>query len=210
MEFQTIICLERVSWFLLIRFSTSITQYHENIGVRNSGYPKVIFKQSQCTVTAKIAEPGNGVQASDHVHLTTQSVYTQSETWCVCSPPGHNTPTSMSGPLALLPFESESATCNWISREEEEEDVSKRYISLELYQREEAKVQAWVNLQKAKAEAQSRKLEVRPQTIGQANRVGVISHVFAFAILDYNDKAIKRFNVRNIAEQYAVFHVVYF
>lgn len=28
------------------------------------------------------------------------------------------------------------------------------------YQREEAKIQAWVNLQNAKAEAQSRKLEV--------------------------------------------------
>jgi hypothetical protein len=29
------------------------------------------------------------------------------------------------------------------------------------YQREEAKIQAWINLESAKAEAQSRKLEVK-------------------------------------------------
>ncbi|KAI3786230.1 hypothetical protein L1987_45365 [Smallanthus sonchifolius] len=106
------------------------------------------------------------------------------------SPPRHTTPASMSGPLALsssfdiagcklLPFES----CNWSSREEEEEDVSKSLRHFECpktippcawdkeekarshlrYQREEAKIQAWVNLQNAKAEAQSRKLEVKIQ-----------------------------------------------
>lgn len=32
--------------------------------------------------------------------------------------------------------------------------------SISRYQREEAKIQAWVNLQNAKAEAQSKKLEV--------------------------------------------------
>jgi hypothetical protein len=34
------------------------------------------------------------------------------------------------------------------------------------YQREEAKIQAWVNLQNAKAEAQSRKLEVFSHAFG--------------------------------------------
>jgi hypothetical protein len=34
------------------------------------------------------------------------------------------------------------------------------------YQREEAKIQAWVNLQNAKAEAQSRKLEVFSYAFG--------------------------------------------
>jgi hypothetical protein len=33
------------------------------------------------------------------------------------------------------------------------------------YQREEAKIQAWVNLESAKAEAQSRKLEVKPNSV---------------------------------------------
>ncbi|KAI3759809.1 hypothetical protein L6452_07882 [Arctium lappa] len=127
------------------------------------------------------------------------------------SPPRHNTPANMSGPLALLnpsssfdiaelqechlaklqletPFDS--VACNWSSREEEEEDVSKSLRHFEMnnectksiqepracawdeegknkshlrYQREEAKIQAWVNLQNAKAEAQSRKLEVKIQ-----------------------------------------------
>ncbi|KAI3727384.1 hypothetical protein L1987_67198 [Smallanthus sonchifolius] len=100
----------------------------------------------------------------------------------------------MSGPLALsssfdiagcklLPFES----CNWSSREEEEEDVSKSLrhfecpkpippsASASAWDKEEKarshlscviwlvtgtkEIQAWVNLQNAKAEAQSRKLE---------------------------------------------------
>ncbi|CAH8337520.1 unnamed protein product [Eruca vesicaria subsp. sativa] len=79
----------------------------------------------------------------------------------------------------------------WNSREEEEEEISKslRHIDMESElrrsvsesraalwdgeddkikfcqrnQREEAKIQAWVNLQNAKAEAQSRKLEVKIQ-----------------------------------------------
>uniref|UniRef100_A0A5B7AX67 Remorin C-terminal domain-containing protein n=1 Tax=Davidia involucrata TaxID=16924 RepID=A0A5B7AX67_DAVIN len=83
----------------------------------------------------------------------------------------------------------DSVTSNWSSREEEEEDISKslRYCDISnecrksvsesracaweeeknkcclRYQREEAKIQAWVNLQSAKAEAQSRKLEVKIQ-----------------------------------------------
>ncbi|XP_071711928.1 uncharacterized protein [Rutidosis leptorrhynchoides] len=89
------------------------------------------------------------------------------------------------------PFDS--VTCNWSSREEEEADVSKSLRHFEMnnecvkhipdptkpcdweeeeeekikshlkYQREEAKIQAWVDLQNAKAEAQSRKLEVKIQ-----------------------------------------------
>ncbi|XP_062156262.1 uncharacterized protein LOC133864077 [Alnus glutinosa] len=84
----------------------------------------------------------------------------------------------------------DSVTSNWSSREEEEEEVSKSLRHFETdpgcrksvsdsraaaweeeentkfclrYQREEAKIQAWVNLQNAKAEAQSRKLEVKIQ-----------------------------------------------
>ncbi|KAI4329027.1 hypothetical protein L6164_021334 [Bauhinia variegata] len=80
----------------------------------------------------------------------------------------------------------DSVTSNWSSREEEEEEISKslrhnasqktgsecRTATWEeeektkcclRYQREEAKIQAWVNLQSAKAEAQSRKLEVKIQ-----------------------------------------------
>nr|AGC39093.2 remorin-2 protein [Dimocarpus longan]AGN88926.1 remorin-2 protein [Dimocarpus longan] len=83
----------------------------------------------------------------------------------------------------------DSVTTNWSSREEEEEDISKSLRHFETgnvrksvsdsravaweeeektkcclrYQREEAKIQAWVNLQSAKAEAQSRKLEVKIQ-----------------------------------------------
>ncbi|XP_072982940.1 uncharacterized protein [Typha latifolia] len=79
----------------------------------------------------------------------------------------------------------------WSSREEEEEEVSKSLRHLEIsggrksiaesracaweeeertkscirYQREEARIQAWVNLQCAKAEAQSRKLEVKIQNM---------------------------------------------
>ncbi|KAL4584473.1 hypothetical protein LXL04_009075 [Taraxacum kok-saghyz] len=125
------------------------------------------------------------------------------------SPPPNNTP-AMSGPLSLMDPSSsfdigelhechlaklqlgtqfDSVTCNWSSREEEEEDVSKSLRHYEMnndclkaitepkacpweeektkthlrYQREEAKIQAWVNLQNAKAEAQSRKLEVKIQ-----------------------------------------------
>ncbi|XP_015068229.1 uncharacterized protein LOC107012814 isoform X2 [Solanum pennellii] len=94
--------------------------------------------------------------------------------------------------LAKLQFgtQFDSVTTNWSSREEEEEDVSKSLRHFEInnecrksvsesktrsweeeeknkcclrYQREEAKIQAWVNLQNAKAEAQSKKLEVKIQ-----------------------------------------------
>lgn len=84
-----------------------------------------------------------------------------------------------------------SFTSNWSSREEEEEEISKSLRHFEAdnviqrsssdsraaaweeeeektkcclrYQREEARIQAWVNLQSAKAEAESRKLEVKIQ-----------------------------------------------
>ncbi|XP_015583163.1 uncharacterized protein LOC8276555 isoform X2 [Ricinus communis] len=90
--------------------------------------------------------------------------------------------------LAKLQLGSQydSVTSNWSSREEEEEDISKSLRHFETgiicrrsvsdsraaaweeeektkcclrYQREEAKIQAWLNLQTAKAEAQSKKLE---------------------------------------------------
>ncbi|PON78282.1 Remorin, C-terminal [Trema orientale] len=86
----------------------------------------------------------------------------------------------------------DSVTSNWSSRQEEEEEISKSLRHFEIdnvngcpkngpesraaaweeeeetkcclrYHREEAKIQAWVNLQSAKAEAQSRKLEVKIQ-----------------------------------------------
>ncbi|GMH03844.1 hypothetical protein Nepgr_005683 [Nepenthes gracilis] len=85
----------------------------------------------------------------------------------------------------------DSLTSNWSSREEEEEEISKSLRHFEVsnvvrrsvseartssvweeeekikyclrYQREEAKIQAWINLQSARAEAQSRKLEVKIQ-----------------------------------------------
>ncbi|XP_009381832.3 uncharacterized protein LOC135650449 [Musa acuminata AAA Group] len=88
-----------------------------------------------------------------------------------------------------LSAQYDSFVSNWSSREEEDEEVSKSLRHLEIsggrkssaksrasaweeeqrtkscvrYQREEAKIQAWVNLQSAKAEAQSRKLEVKIQ-----------------------------------------------
>ncbi|KAL7162803.1 hypothetical protein ACSBR2_043144 [Camellia fascicularis] len=94
--------------------------------------------------------------------------------------------------LAKLQIGSQfdSIVSTWSSREEEEEDISKSLRHFEIgnecrrsvsesrpctweeeeknkfclrYQREEAKIQAWVNLQSAKAEAQSRKLEVKIQ-----------------------------------------------
>lgn len=94
--------------------------------------------------------------------------------------------------LAKLKLETpfDSVISNWSSREEEEEDISKSLRHFEMsnecqksisepracaweeeektkcclrYQREEAKIQAWVDLQNAKAEAQSRKLEVKIQ-----------------------------------------------
>ncbi|KAH7656439.1 Remorin C-terminal protein [Dioscorea alata] len=78
---------------------------------------------------------------------------------------------------------------NWSSREEEEQEISKSLRHFDIsdgrksvaecraslwedkektksctrYQREEAKIQAWVDLQNAKAEEQSRKLEVKIQ-----------------------------------------------
>ncbi|XP_010535234.1 PREDICTED: uncharacterized protein LOC104810585 [Tarenaya hassleriana] len=84
----------------------------------------------------------------------------------------------------------DSVTSNWSSREEEEEEISKSLRHFDAgselrrsfseskanlwdeeekikycqrYQREEARIQAWVSLQSAKAEAQSRKLEVKIQ-----------------------------------------------
>lgn len=79
-------------------------------------------------------------------------------------------------------FGAHATLVGWCSKEEEEdEDVSKSLRHFEAtvgagdcrwddddrakscirYQREEAKIQAWVNLESAKAEAQSRKLEVK-------------------------------------------------
>ncbi|OIW16651.1 hypothetical protein TanjilG_23153 [Lupinus angustifolius] len=49
--------------------------------------------------------------------------------------------------------DSECRAATW-----EEDEKNKSYLR---YQREEAKIQAWVNLQNAKAEAQSRKLELK-------------------------------------------------
>ncbi|XP_021847468.2 uncharacterized protein [Spinacia oleracea] len=89
--------------------------------------------------------------------------------------------------IGSTPFDS--VTTNWSSKEEEEEEISKSLRHFEIgrrsvsvsesracaweeeektkfclrYQREEAKIQAWLNLQNAKAEAQSRKLEVKIQ-----------------------------------------------
>ncbi|KAG8656561.1 uncharacterized protein LOC110613352 [Manihot esculenta] len=94
--------------------------------------------------------------------------------------------------LAKLQLGSQydSITSNWSSREEEEEEISKSLRHFETgitcrksvsdsraaaweeeektkcclrYQGEEAKIQAWLNLQTAKAEAQTRKLEVKIQ-----------------------------------------------
>ncbi|KAI3737782.1 hypothetical protein L2E82_27794 [Cichorium intybus] len=94
--------------------------------------------------------------------------------------------------LAKLKLETpfDLVASNWSSREEEEEDISKSLRHFEMsyecrksiseprvstweedektkcclrYQREEAKIQAWVDLQNAKAEAESRKLEVKIQ-----------------------------------------------
>ncbi|GKD15835.1 remorin [Tanacetum coccineum] len=94
--------------------------------------------------------------------------------------------------LAKMKLETpfDSGVSNWSSREEEEEDISKSLRHFEMsnecrksisesracaweeeektkcclrYQREEAKIQAWVDLQNANAEAQSRKLEVKIQ-----------------------------------------------
>nr|CAD1822560.1 unnamed protein product [Ananas comosus var. bracteatus] len=88
-----------------------------------------------------------------------------------------------------LSLQYDSVASNWSTREEEEEEISKSLRHFEIsggrksgvefrasaweeeerakscirYQREEAKIQAWVNLQNAKAEAQSRKLEVKIQ-----------------------------------------------
>ncbi|GLT46187.1 hypothetical protein SLA2020_199610 [Shorea laevis] len=89
-----------------------------------------------------------------------------------------------------LRTQCDSIASNWSSREEEEEEISKSLRHFETgtairksisdsraaaweeeektkcclrYQREEAKIQAWVNLQSAKAEAQSRKLEMKIQ-----------------------------------------------
>ncbi|CAN6363458.1 unnamed protein product [Urochloa humidicola] len=60
-----------------------------------------------------------------------------------------------SGAGAAPPCDKRGGDCRW-----EDDDRAKSCIR---YQREEAKIQAWVNLESAKAEAQSRKLEVKIQ-----------------------------------------------
>ncbi|KAH0451987.1 hypothetical protein IEQ34_019286 [Dendrobium chrysotoxum] len=95
--------------------------------------------------------------------------------------------------FAKLEFSAQydSTVCSWNSREEEEEEVSKSLRHCEMndgrkciadsraslweaeerakscirYQREEAKIQAWVNLQTAKTEEKSKKLEVKIQNM---------------------------------------------
>ncbi|WOK93292.1 hypothetical protein Cni_G01989 [Canna indica] len=88
-----------------------------------------------------------------------------------------------------LSTQYDSVFSNWSSKEEEEKEVSKSLMHLGInnenknsgasrayaweedertkscirYQREEEKIQAWLNLQNAEAEAQSRKLEVKIQ-----------------------------------------------
>ncbi|KAG2563438.1 uncharacterized protein LOC120644966 [Panicum virgatum] len=59
------------------------------------------------------------------------------------------------GAGGALPCDERGGHCRW-----EDDDRAKSCIR---YQREEAKIQAWVNLESAKAEAQSRKLEVKIQ-----------------------------------------------
>ncbi|CAN0877787.1 hypothetical protein LINGRAHAP2_LOCUS12085 [Linum grandiflorum] len=94
--------------------------------------------------------------------------------------------------LAKLQFDHPHVGSNWSSKEDEEEEVSKSLRHFEMgrsssvsdgraaaalaweeeektkwclrYEREEARIQAWVNLESAKAEAQSRKLEVCENT----------------------------------------------
>lgn len=50
------------------------------------------------------------------------------------------------------------------------------------YQREEAKIQAWVNLQNAKAEAQSRKLEVFSHAFGYLFFAGIFFFFFQLIV----------------------------
>ncbi|KAF6139801.1 hypothetical protein GIB67_009648, partial [Kingdonia uniflora] len=69
---------------------------------------------------------------------------------------------------SLRHFEKTSSGCrknimDYRASVREEEEKAKSCIRLMRYRREEAKIQAWVNLQSAKAEAQSRKLEVKIQ-----------------------------------------------
>ncbi|CAI9114496.1 OLC1v1015234C1 [Oldenlandia corymbosa var. corymbosa] len=52
----------------------------------------------------------------------------------------------------------DNRSCGWVEEQKGEDDKTNCCLR---YQREEAKIQAWVNLQRAKAEAQSRKLEVK-------------------------------------------------
>ncbi|EAY81650.1 hypothetical protein OsI_36820 [Oryza sativa Indica Group] len=143
-----------------------------------------VFRSSYCEPTkntaAQAVAAGNGI---DHRRdIGTEMTPLGSSTTSRChtpikstSPARHNTPASRSGPL--VPYAgggggagqdiSDLADChfakldlgaqfdamliNWSSKEEEEEE------------REEAKIQAWINLESAKAEAQSRKLEVKIQ-----------------------------------------------
>ncbi|CAH8382185.1 unnamed protein product [Eruca vesicaria subsp. sativa] len=138
---------------------------------RSSGQRRVMLMESPCT-------PGRGVFSfSSNVsgrRRNFPSKWDDAEKWVTS---GHESPAH-----TLKVF---------YSREEEEEEISKslRHIDMESelrrsvseskaalwdgeddkikfcqrYQREEAKIQAWVNLQNAKAEAQSRKLEVKIQ-----------------------------------------------
>ncbi|KAI3521310.1 hypothetical protein L1887_10773 [Cichorium endivia] len=173
----------------------------------NEGYLFSSMKDASTEVIHEAKRRDTGTNTTPPRSSTASQCLTPFESF---SPPPNNTP-AMSGPLSLmnpnssfdiaelqechlaklhLETQFNSGTCNWSSREEEEEDVSKSLRHYEMnndcskstqepkacaweeeektkshlrYQREEAKIQAWVNLQNAKAEAQSRKLEVKIQ-----------------------------------------------
>nr|KAJ0210757.1 hypothetical protein LSAT_V11C400193250 [Lactuca sativa] len=176
----------------------------------NDGYDQFSsMKDASTEVIHEVKRRDTGTNTTPPRNSTASQCFTPFESF---SPPPNNTP-AMSGPLSLMnpsssfdiaelqechfaklhlesPFNS--VACNWSSREEEEEDVSKSLRHYEMnndcpksitepkacsweeeekmkshfrYQREEAKIQAWVNLENAKAEAQSRKLEVKIQKI---------------------------------------------
>lgn len=71
------------------------------------------------------------------------------------------------------------------------------------YQREEAKIQAWVNLQNAKAEAQSRKLEVCVYVyveIPYLYRIKYVCFVFFSFLLTDLSSHVSRFRVMYLLE----------
>lgn len=173
----------------------------------NAGYLFNSMKDASTEVVDEVKQRDTGTTTTPPRTSAASQCRTPFES---LSPPPNNTP-AMSGPLALmnpsssfdiaelqechlaklqLDSQYDPGTCNWSSREEEEEDVSKSLRHYEMnndrlksiteskacvweeeqktkshlrYQREEAKIQAWVDLQNAKAEAQSRKLEVKIQ-----------------------------------------------